>query len=79
MKVFDCQAMPQDVRTAFFECERDKGAGNDCYVTWYYLNDTLEGEGFTNDFVYRAALINNWLLENGAVVEDDEVLIKHWW
>jgi len=66
MKVFDCQNMPQAVRTDFYEAQQ--GAGNDVYVKEY-----IEWDEDTEPQLYQ-----KWLLDNGADVTD-EVLIKHWW
>lgn len=65
-KVFDCQAMPEDLRSLFFEHERKGlGRGNDVYIDWY-INDSTD------------KLIDAWLLAQGAE-PDEHVLIRHWW
>lgn len=64
MKVFDCQEMPDEVRSEFFgwAC-----AANDCYVAV-----TVEFEEWC------PKMIVSWLLANGAE-ESETVLIEHWW
>jgi hypothetical protein len=71
MKVFDCQDMPEDLRTEFFEDEREgHGRGNDVFISWYI--------NYSTDPSPAQIAINKWLIENGAK-DDEEVLIRHWW
>jgi hypothetical protein len=65
MKVFDCQEMPDGVRTAFFEWAEQ---GNDCYVAVSVELEEWEDR----------EIIFGWLLANGAV-EGETVLVSHWW
>ena len=45
-KVFDCQSMPSNVRTVFFEkCGSPSfRGGNDCYVKWYVFDQRILAE-----------------------------------
>jgi hypothetical protein len=73
LKVFDCQAMPDDVRTKFFEqCQQ----GNDCYVSWWpTLPHYQEDDGTWQP--NEDSIVDGWLVAYGAEV-DEKVLIKHW-
>jgi hypothetical protein len=81
MKVFDCQfnpGMPDDVKKVFFEnCEKS----NDCYVSWQIADSEYDDSEHSR----QLKLIDDWLIENGAVGPKDTnscgetVLIKHWW
>ena len=77
IKVFDCQEMPDDVREAFF-CEKE--ASNDCYVDWC-LDDLPEDLNSEEDPCYGPDYlkVSKWLLENGASIDDKDIIIKHWW
>lgn len=66
-KIFDCQQMPDDVQSAFFEF--NDGGRNDCYVDHCI---ELNAEG-------NEKIVTDWLLENGAEISDKSVLVKHWW
>jgi hypothetical protein len=64
MKTFDCQDMPGKIRENFFEYFQDR-KGNDVYVSLYI--DEVEEYPFME-----------WLIDEGGV-EDEKVLVKHWW
>lgn len=65
LKVFDCQEMPPDIRTCFFE---EAGVEmNDIFVHWEV--------GLLGGYRYE---VNQWLELNGAV-SGETVLIHHWW
>jgi len=72
-KVFDCTDMPDKVRNAFYARASERGAGNDCYVDWD-VNDS----GYGDEEDAQILLIDDWLIENGALVAE-QVIIKHWW
>jgi hypothetical protein len=75
-KVFDCQNMPNDVRTKFFVemCE----CSNDCYVSWWPQTATFVDDDGTTQPNEDHTIVDAWLLDNGA--EPDEcVLVQHWW
>jgi hypothetical protein len=69
MKVFDCQKMPEDIRRAFFKVTSEFSIGNDSAWEWHFEDDIYE----------TAEIVQNWLLQNGATLEDKSVIIKHWW
>jgi hypothetical protein len=64
MKVFDCQKMPSEIRQVFFQI--DFGVGNDSYVK-FFVRQASEN-----------CVVSKWLVENGAVEEED-VIISCWW
>jgi len=71
MKVFDCQEMPDDVRSEFFGWAEQ---GNDCYVKVF-----IEPyEKLEDDTLVYSPLVT-WLMKNGAELQDKEVIISHWW
>lgn len=70
MKVFDCQDMPDSIRTSFFD---NATAGNDCYIRIF----VEPYEKLANN-VYNYDVVCEWLLKNGAEPWD-EVIVKHWW
>jgi hypothetical protein len=70
MKVFDCQTMPQEVRDSLFKVSN---VGNDCAIEWY-LDDNDD-----DDLTEEIKAVQNWLLQNGASLDDGSVMIKHWW
>lgn len=63
VKAFDCQDMPDDIRSLFFSNNPD--GHNDTYVS-FCVN--RRGED----------LVSDWLLDNGAT-PDETVMIKFWW
>lgn len=76
IKVFDCQQMPDNVRTVFFE--QTDGPGNDCYISWWPQSPTYvedDGSIATND---DHTIVDTWLVANGADVHE-KVIIKHYW
>lgn len=80
MQVFDCQSMPDDVRSNFFK--NTDHVGNDVYLS-VDLTDfkNLSLEEYKEEYAYDGGdggvLYLQWLLDNGAT--DDEVLVNHWW
>lgn len=78
-KVFDCQDMPPDVRTYFFELHE---ASNDTYVSHEVFAPTFldEADDGTEQILpcEDYSIVDAWLLENGAFV-GEYVLINHWW
>jgi hypothetical protein len=78
MKVFDCQDMPDDIKKIFFDIMEPRFKalmlGNDCYVDFDI--DFEEPESI--DESDKLLMIQKWLLENGAEL-DDTVLINYWW
>lgn len=78
-KVFDCQNMPGDTRTLFFE---QSEMSNGCYVSHEVFSKTYmdEADDGTETEVECAeySAIDAWLLENGAT-PGEYVLINHWW
>lgn len=72
-KVFDCQAMPYNVRDAFFSCFE---LGNDCYVSIGVSAEyLLEAEEWAKDRL----VVLDWLYANGADTSDESVIISHCW
>lgn len=72
MQVFDCQDMPDIIRTEFYQ---DHEAGNDSYVK-------VRFDEFKHNPAHRWddspwPLYYQWLLDNGAT--DNTVLVAHWW
>ena len=72
LKVFDCQDMPDEVREDFFLSTQQ---GNDCLVTVYVDDESLD-EAEQDDGNLVSVIL--WLRENGAI-EDEKVIVKHWW
>ena len=76
MKVFDCTDMPDEVNEAFFEeTDNADGIGNDIYVSWDLSGFWRDIDGYTEN----EKMVDSWLIEKGAVIEDQEVIIKRWW
>ncbi len=80
LKVFECQEMPDDVRTAFFELT--DGYPNDIYVA-HYVGDALKEETenpgeYEKKILVKYRLLENWLKLYGAK-DGEKVLIAHWW
>lgn len=82
IKLFDCQQMPEIVRTQFFMAYRalNMQPGNNSIVKWDYW--TKEGfrkqvsSSFRNQDI---SFVNMWLREHGASEKDGMVFIRHWW
>ena len=72
LKVFDCQDMPDEIREDFFFITQQ---GNDCLVTVYVDDESLD-EAELDDVNLVSVIL--WLRENGAI-EDEKVIVKHWW
>lgn len=90
LKVFDCQDMPEDVKAALFEHEREAlmGRNNDSYIPWGIADENFDDEN--DPWALRKKKIDAWLISSGArgPTSDDpdsddycgeEVLIKYWW
>lgn len=76
MKVFDCQDMPDDVRTYLFESSYQ---GNDCYVSQEVFGPTYFDEDSNTDIECEEYnIVCQWLLDNGATI-GEYVIISHWW
>ena len=84
MKVFDCQEMPNNIKTAFFSFYEDPSIQNDVYVSWTVQEDDINYND-DNEFAIKRRLIDDYLIENGADQRKDSeyngetVLINHWW
>jgi hypothetical protein len=83
-KVFDCQKMPQDVKRYLFD-HYGEGKSNDCYINIWIEgncnsedNHECECECETCEFM-SYDIVEQWLLDNGATVEDNDILVKRWW
>ena len=81
MQVFDCQDMPREVKTSFFdEVQRYSNGGtqNDVYVNWDVSdeNGDINGEEPSEN----QKIVDKWLeMECGLVDLEPEVIINHWW
>ncbi len=82
MKTFDVQwgepTMPDDVRKFFFD-QHEKD--NDVWVehtiepAWVEGQDEMEEK----DIPQTYDMLDQWLLDNTDAVEDEKILLKHWW
>lgn len=82
-KVFDCQDMPKDIRTYFFD-NYGEGKSNDVYIT-VYIEGSCDINVCKNDYkcwsctFRKYNIVEQWLLDNGATEKDDSVIVKRWW
>lgn len=72
VKVFEHIHMPTNVEYVFFEYAQNYNAGNGSYVPRYIPSEILE------EFNDKYQLIDNWLLECGAI-RGEKVLIQYSW
>lgn len=69
LKVFDCQDMPDDIESAFFDYT-DWVSENDVFIEWYTGEYDEEDED--------GKKIDDWFVANGAQPHE-KLIVKRWW